>query len=81
MKLVTIAGARPQFMVPGVTLRDETEWVETVELGWNRLVGASRDNIFLAAHKDDAGRTDTIHDGSGFASADIVAILAQGESC
>jgi len=31
--------------VPCITLRDETEWVETVELGSNILTGADRDRI------------------------------------
>jgi len=31
--------------VPCITLRDETEWVETVESGWNRVTGASENNI------------------------------------
>jgi UDP-GlcNAc3NAcA epimerase len=34
--------------VPCVTLRDETEWVETVSAGWNRLVGASTEKIVEA---------------------------------
>ncbi|HEM62627.1 MAG TPA: UDP-N-acetylglucosamine 2-epimerase (non-hydrolyzing) [Chloroflexi bacterium] len=36
--------------VPCVTLRKETEWVETVEAGWNLLVGASKDRILEAVH-------------------------------
>jgi UDP-N-acetylglucosamine 2-epimerase len=33
------------FGVPCVTLRDETEWVETVEAGWNVVVGTDPNRI------------------------------------
>ena len=35
--------------VPCVTLREETEWVETVEAGWNVLVGADEKRIVETA--------------------------------
>lgn len=34
--------------VPCITLRDETEWKETVDLGWNDIVGADYDRIIKA---------------------------------
>jgi UDP-N-acetylglucosamine 2-epimerase len=37
--------------VPCVTLREETEWIETVQLGWNTLAGADPDRIFAASVK------------------------------
>jgi UDP-GlcNAc3NAcA epimerase len=36
--------------VPCVTLRDRTEWVETVNEGWNTLAGADSDRICQAVH-------------------------------
>ncbi len=34
--------------VPCITLRDETEWVETTERGWNTIAGADPDRIEAA---------------------------------
>lgn len=34
--------------VPCITLRDETEWTETIKYNWNRLVGADRNKIIEA---------------------------------
>jgi UDP-N-acetylglucosamine 2-epimerase len=36
------------YAVPCLTLRENTEWVETVETGWNRLVGTDPDRIVSA---------------------------------
>ena len=33
------------FGKPCITVRNETEWVETVQLGWNKLTGANKDEI------------------------------------
>jgi len=38
------------FKVPCITLRDTTEWVETVEDGWNVLVGANDGVIIKMAN-------------------------------
>ncbi len=37
--------------VPCVTLREETEWVETVESGWNKLVGSGINEIVIGIRK------------------------------
>jgi UDP-N-acetylglucosamine 2-epimerase len=39
--------------VPCITLRDETEWIETVESGWNVLAGPDRAEIIEAVERAD----------------------------
>jgi UDP-GlcNAc3NAcA epimerase len=36
------------YRVPCITMREETEWVETVEIGANSLVGASKERIIAS---------------------------------
>ena len=36
------------YRVPCITMRDETEWVETVDSGWNQLTGANSERILAA---------------------------------
>lgn len=43
--------------VPCVTLRDETEWTETVATGWNHVVGADTRAILQAVEAAMPGRT------------------------
>ncbi len=38
--------------VPCITLRNETEWIETVENGWNIVVGTNKDRIVEEALKN-----------------------------
>jgi len=66
------------YQVPCITLRDETEWVETVELGWNRLTGADHDRIIEAFASTCRQRPETPHAapyGNGTASQLILDTL------
>jgi len=64
--------------VPCITLRDETEWVELVEAGWNRLAGTDPDAIAAAIEwaesRDPAPPGESLY-GDGHAAEHIVAAL------
>jgi UDP-GlcNAc3NAcA epimerase len=45
--------------VPHITLRDETEWVETLEAGWSQLVGAKAEQILKACRNASAPSAQT----------------------
>ncbi len=61
--------------VPCVTLRDETEWMETVETGWNQLAGANREEIINTVMKRHSPKESPPIFGDGNASQKIVEIL------
>jgi len=61
--------------VPCVTLRDETEWIETVETGWNQLVSADADRIADAIAGAGRPSTHPALYGDGRAAERIVAVI------
>lgn len=67
------------FQVPCVTLRGETKWVETVEAGWNVLVGCDPERIIQAALDARPGMESACPYGDGRAAERIVGVLTNGE--
>lgn len=67
---------------PCVTLRDQTEWVETVAAGWNLLVGADPDRIASASERErPASSRPALYGGDGAAAERCVSAIerAHGE--
>lgn len=61
--------------VPCVTLREETEWPETMENSWNVMAGSDREAIAWAARRPKPTTEPSSAFGQGNASRDIVSLL------
>jgi UDP-GlcNAc3NAcA epimerase len=66
--------------VPCVTLRDTTEWVETVEAGWNVLVDLDRDAALAALERRPEGERPELYGGgrAGERVLDVVSSYTPG---
>jgi UDP-GlcNAc3NAcA epimerase len=68
--------------VPCVTMRDETEWIETVDTGWNTLTGADTEAIIQAFLASDTPpqRTGITPYGQGNASELCLKAILQAQT-
>jgi UDP-N-acetylglucosamine 2-epimerase len=66
--------------VPCVTLRDTTEWVETVQAGWNVLVDLDRDEALAALEREPPAERPELYGGgrAGERVLDVVSSYTQG---
>ena len=64
------------FATPCITLRPETEWLETVAAGWNRLAWGDAETILAAARQPWPSQAPPPVFGDGRAGEKIVAILS-----
>jgi UDP-GlcNAc3NAcA epimerase len=64
------------FGVPCVTLRPETEWIETVETGWNRLAWGDASTVLDAVRRPWPTMPPPKMFGDGHASTRIVELLS-----
>ena len=64
------------YEIPCVTLRENTEWVETVQTGWNRLVGTDPGTIVSATREAGPGPEHPPLYGDGHAADSIADVLS-----
>jgi UDP-GlcNAc3NAcA epimerase len=62
--------------IPCITFRDETEWVETVNSGWNTLVGASTEKILKAVDESTIPTEQILCYGDGHSACKMIQWLA-----
>ena len=78
-KILTDSGGMQKeayiFKVPCVTLRENTEWAETIEEGWNVLVGADKERIIKMVNDFEPKGEQRDVFGSGDASEKIRKII------